>query len=559
MANRALCAMYGSARLTFLLRGVASKAQPRVFWFPPAVRRIDPGVRIVAAILILWVVAFTVFPLPPGDLSDGTSSESVVGVSARGVGSRIIVASTDKVTVVGIRCQLPDVLEGSWCESGWTVIEQKQSVKVAETELVAGRDSITLSGIYKVLPEVNKVQDYKPSRFFQPGQPKPIGKNAVISNQRLDGTVCVEYCGTDGLGLGVIQLQSDWRGLSYGPVSAWKFDLKGTVIYVVDSDFDGKPTNLDRVTYEGTPYWMPWHSVTAHGQYYYYELAIEPSLSMTASMGVLGDLGDDSDVARKWNVARLFYGVPPGVFDLSLGPSARKHADYLKTNGLATHDEDPKLPGYSEDGNLAGLSSLITFEGKDEAVDEIIGTYYHRRLMLDPSYSILYLGGNDYAYCLGIANIRTRLQSKLPTEQRTMPYPLMSPAPGMAITYTTLGRETPEHPKKIGAQPLGYPVMLILPNYSTGLLREPPKDVKAELKAVKGTLRSGKTSSVVECHLSYPGFNTPDSDPHNAATIALAPLHALNVGGYEASFEFKYLGKPYNLRWRFEVVDGKKK
>lgn len=203
---------------------------------------------------------------------------------------------------------------------------------------------------------------------------------------------------------------------------------------------------------------------------------------------------------------------------------------------------------------MAGLSSLITFEGKDESVEGMIGTFYHRRDMVDPTHSTLFVGGNDYAFCLGVANIRTRLQSKLPSESRTMPLQLMSPAPDMVITFTTLGRESPTHPLQKGGQTLGYPVLVVLPGYADALYREPPTDVKGDLQTVKGSLASGKVAGSVKCYLSYPGFNAPESRPENDATVALTPDEPLKVGVYQASLTFMYLKQTYRLCWRFEVV-----
>jgi hypothetical protein len=451
------------------------------------------------------------------------------------------------------RWRLSAIPEGSWCSSGCQSMGTKDVIMFGKMSAKLAPKSLTLSGIFKVISTGTEAGIYEPTAFYKAGEPAE-DKNHTVSLNGLEKFFDVEVCGANGEGIGILRFQTDWRGTTCGPLTGWRFELGDRNLYLIDADLDGIASEKDRVMYEGSRYWMPWHRVTRDSKLQYFDMTLAEGPVIRASTAPLGDLGEDADVAQRWNITRVAYGVPPGVFDSALGSAARKHADYLKLNRLAAHEEDPKLPGYSEEGNLAGLSSLITFEGKDGAVNGMMGTFYHRRLMLDPSYSVFYVGGNEYAFCLGIANIRTRLQSKLPAEARTMPRPLMSPAPDMQISYTSIARELPIHPCQKGGQKLGYPALVILPNYSSDEFKSNPTDVKAQLQVVKGSISSGKTSGVVKCYLSYPGFNCPQSDPHNAGTVALTPEEPLKVGVYEASFEFKYLKQTYSLRWRFEVI-----
>jgi uncharacterized protein YkwD len=85
-------------------------------------------------------------------------------------------------------------------------------------------------------------------------------------------------------------------------------------------------------------------------------------------------------------------GLAPVVLDLALTRACQAHADYLvrnagapATEGLGAHDEDPKLPGYSEEGRKAGQSADIALEVEPlRAVPEWMATFFHRIPLLDP-------------------------------------------------------------------------------------------------------------------------------------------------------------------------------
>jgi uncharacterized protein YkwD len=92
------------------------------------------------------------------------------------------------------------------------------------------------------------------------------------------------------------------------------------------------------------------------------------------------------------NVFRKIAGLNPVTLDPVLSKGCQAHADYLVTNsghpsteGLGGHDEDPKLPGFSEEGRRAGKSSDISFGVEPlGAVDGWMATFFHRVPMLDP-------------------------------------------------------------------------------------------------------------------------------------------------------------------------------
>lgn len=460
--------------------------------------------------------------------------------------------------VKGERWRINSVLEGSWCPSGHRVLEKGKPLSYGETSLELKGTSVSVSGLFKALDTLAKPTVYAPSTFFKKGERKPVVAKQSLTEKQLREGIDIEVCGEDGTGLGVVRCQSDWRGIYCGPVSGWRFALEDDARILVDADVDGQATYVDRVVYEGHPYWMPWHDVTCGPKYQYYDLSVDPEGLVTGKLVPLGDLGEEADVAREWNKQRLAAGVPPGVFDPALTSACQKHADYLKLNKLAAHEEDPKLPGYTKEGALAGMSSNISFDGKTTAVSGMLSTLYHRAAMLFPSYSTLMVGGNDYAYLMGIADVPGGSSSSLISERRRQNYPLLNPAPNCTVSWTILGSEKPASLIYSPSQPVGYPIVILLPEYFREKTRTPPTKVTFSVYAVEDGVVHGRRTEPVKGQLSYPGYQTPAEEPDNYGLIALTPYSPLNGEVYEAECQFTYKGTDYKLHWRFEVDPRKK-
>ena len=458
----------------------------------------------------------------------------------------------------GTRWRVASSPEASWSKSGHQPLGNDQGVAFGQTVAQFKDNSLVVSGIFKALKPSPRAVAYEPTVFYKPKEKKPDSQEQSFTLEELGQSTELEICGLDGTGIGIIQFDVDWRGLTFGPVSGWRFSLSGEAITVVDADMSGLANEQDMMMYDGYTYWMPWHRITCDTEYQYYDLSISEGAMLTGKKLPLGDLGDDAVVARQWNTARKEAGVPPGVFDPALKSACVKHADYLKRNDLMAHDEDPKLPGYTDEGRRAGIASNIEFNGKSGAVRGAMGSLYHRVTMIEPTKSTLFLGGNDYAYLMGLANLGSGIRSDLPTEKRGRDYPQMSPAPSSAIEFTTLEDELPEHPAKKMAKALGYAVFARLPNFYDSTDLGVLTNVNADLSRVDGKMSQGKKAGAVKCHLSYPGFQTPKDDDHQVGLIALTPLSVLDKGVYEAHFEFTYKGVQYDLRWRFEVIPDRK-
>jgi uncharacterized protein YkwD len=97
-------------------------------------------------------------------------------------------------------------------------------------------------------------------------------------------------------------------------------------------------------------------------------------------------------VLAQVNGYRKEAGLPAVTLDAGLSRGCQAHADYLvrnedqpSTQGLGGHDEDPKLPGYSEAGQKAGKAADIAFDVEPlAAVPAWMASLFHRLPLLDP-------------------------------------------------------------------------------------------------------------------------------------------------------------------------------
>lgn len=91
------------------------------------------------------------------------------------------------------------------------------------------------------------------------------------------------------------------------------------------------------------------------------------------------------------NQVRALAGLDVVTLDDDLSSGCRRHADYVVKNlddpsvrGLGIHDEDPKLPGYSKQGQRAGQNGVIAILSDPlDSVDNWMATLYHRIPLLD--------------------------------------------------------------------------------------------------------------------------------------------------------------------------------
>lgn len=116
----------------------------------------------------------------------------------------------------------------------------------------------------------------------------------------------------------------------------------------------------------------------------------------------------------KINAYRELIGLGPVKLDADLSAACQAHAQYLMKNRDAAfqnkinvHDEDPKLPGFSEAGKRAARASVISQASGGEplvGIDAWMASFYHRIPFLDPTLARVGVGlvenGRDWAFVL---------------------------------------------------------------------------------------------------------------------------------------------------------------
>jgi hypothetical protein len=103
----------------------------------------------------------------------------------------------------------------------------------------------------------------------------------------------------------------------------------------------------------------------------------------------------DAIALDRLNAYRKLANLPLLTLDPALSGPCRAHADYLLKNfdaafagQINVHDEDPKLPGFSEAGRKAARASVVSqARGAGDpllGLDVWLASFYHRVPLLDP-------------------------------------------------------------------------------------------------------------------------------------------------------------------------------
>lgn len=168
----------------------------------------------------------------------------------------------------------------------------------------------------------------------------------------------------------------------------------------------------------------------------------------------------------KVNSVRKAAGLGEVTLDADLSKACTLHARYLIRNdghpsvqGLGAHDEDPKLPGFTEEGRRAGKSSDIAFTDLPVAVDQWMASLFHRIPILDPR--LQYVGmaaekGGKWGW-VTLMEVTSGLKGAAPAD------PVLWPPDKMKDVPTDLGRELPNPIPKDADGKGGYPVTATFP------------------------------------------------------------------------------------------------
>ncbi len=255
----------------------------------------------------------------------------------------------------------------------------------------------------------------------------------------------------------------------------------------------------------------------------------------------------DAETARvieRLNLHRKNAGLELVAPDPWLSKGCAAHAEYLVKNvdqpsaqGLGLHQEDPKLPGYTKEGERAGKAAVI-FLGRDgpDAIEGWMGSLLHRIPLLQSrlrkvGYGAA-AGGPAQTTCVLDATNGLGAGKDVPV--------VLYPAPDQKDVPLAFSPEIPDPLPESADKKAGYPITAI---FAEGAL---VKDVKAVLKDASG--------QEVAVWLSTP--EKPAAADYQRNTVGLIPKGPLKPATtYTATLSARVTGKAWTRTWTFTTVE----
>jgi hypothetical protein len=282
--------------------------------------------------------------------------------------------------------------------------------------------------------------------------------------------------------------------------------------------------------------------------------AVLPFFLVALSASMADPPGNLLDPARKQaidrlNACRKAAGVPAVTFSADKNAGCEAHARCLGRNyrpnqplTIDPHDEDPKLPGFSEEGRRAARASAVyiscgpkeSLPSPADAVEAWMATFYHRVALLNPAtrevgLAALRPGDEVAVFVLDFGN-------RPPANREVILYP-GNGQEGLPLEFA--GQESPNPvPKDAGDRPPGFPVTITFP---AGRI---VRDVVATLEEDKGR--------AVPAWVSSPEEPAPPGERHQGDTVCLIPKAPLRPETtYKVSARAKVGGEGWSRSWRF--------
>ena len=253
--------------------------------------------------------------------------------------------------------------------------------------------------------------------------------------------------------------------------------------------------------------------------------------------------GDAATVLERLNAHRKAAGLEAVAFDPALSKGAAAHAAYLlrnvddpSTQGLGLHSEDPRLPGYTKDGEKAGKAAVI-FLGKEgpDAVEGWVGSLLHRIPLLQSRLKKVGYG----AVRGGPAGVTVVLDATNGMGVGRDAPVVIYPADGQKDVPLAFTPEIPDPIPESEDKKAGYPVTAI---FSEGAL---VKDVKASLKEGEGR--------ELAIWLSSP--EKPAAADYQRNTVGLIAREPLKPSTtYTVAIAARVTGKPWVKTWSFTTA-----
>lgn len=204
---------------------------------------------------------------------------------------------------------------------------------------------------------------------------------------------------------------------------------------------------------------------------------------------------DVERVLARLNEHRKIAGLDPVVEDKELSKGCQLHATYLalnhdrpETEDSGAHQEDKKLPGFSEAGDKSAKKSCISpsmnSNRAEDRVDSLMATFYHRPPLMGIWLDRVGIGCSAIGTSGKVVVIEPAWRDAT-SEPRV--YPALYPAPDQVEVplVFALGREEWPDPRPNKSEKAGYPITVICdqlswqPGEATASLTAQGKEVPA--------------------------------------------------------------------------------
>jgi Cysteine-rich secretory protein family len=254
----------------------------------------------------------------------------------------------------------------------------------------------------------------------------------------------------------------------------------------------------------------------------------------------------DAKVVERVNFHRKAAGLDAVVLDPALAKGCALHAQYILKNadnpavqGAGMHREDPKLPGYTDEGAKAAKTAVIVATSDPVvAVDNWMASLFHRLPLLDQRLTKIGVGYAPGGKSGGWIVLHT--PPVLPGKQTK---PVLFPPDKQAEVQLRCCKENPSPvpPDKIASA--GYPITVMFP-------------ADASVTGVKATLQDSDNQNV-EVWLSTPEEPAAGQKRFQRNSIALIPMANLKPDAtYTVSVTAMVNKKEWKQSWSFTT--GKK-
>src|ERR1043166_421615 len=302
--------------------------------------------------------------------------------------------------------------------------------------------------------------------------------------------------------------------------------------------------------------------MTWEGKTWLYPLPSEAERWCSATMEftglTMGPLGEDAQVRGKplattvpaalpvlkgVNEERIEIGLTPRPEDVKLSADLQKHCKYEAMNGALTHPETPGAPGYTSEGNAAGMRRVLRRGAPAEhGAAGIVQTYFPRQDVLRPETRAFGVG---YEGSFGGIDGRTNV---VPAPAQY--WPVLCPVPGQTGGGTHYGKESPDACP--GNNNAGYPITVYFGTDKLKLVSYSLKEVgSAGAQATPGKPPAADASSI-DCYMYDPDQGANKDFTRYQHCVCIIPKAALKVNiEYEVTLKVDVDGKPWTKTWRF--------